>query len=113
MPAQRITDADLNSTANNLTRATRELGIIGPLERFTLDGAYGGVKLAVTGDFEMLQQTYGTDRDAWPDGWSGHSTGTAGVLPYFATKRETWERAQGALQALYAVLNAQRDAGNA
>lgn len=100
--SDRTTDADLARVANQLTSYARAMGLIGPLERFTVDGAYGGKRLDVTGDMHLLEVKHG-DRANWPEGWSGHRTGVLGVLPHYDTKRATYNSAAAVVRVLQDV----------
>lgn len=93
----RITRANLEGVAETLTDVMRRTGVITDRERVVLYGAYGGWAYHVTG---------GTLEDG-----TGHRSGVAGLLPNCEPARVAWANGSAVASALYAVINARRDAG--
>ena len=102
----RITRKNVDELADAITEAARKLELIDETHRYRAAGAYGGVRIECSFDWDALERVYGSDREAWPDGWSSVQTGTLGLGEGYLSTRETYERARGTLGALHAVIDA-------
>lgn len=106
----RITKDDLAGVAGRIAVYARSLNLIEPWQTVRVGSAYGGTRLEVSGDPELLTEQFGSDRANWPAGWSGVSFP---IFPEsgFSSRRETWELARGTSYALAAVLRKRDERG--